>query len=97
MYIFEDFSHNLEAYILVNDLTYHDLTTKVQDIPFWYETAVNEITPRYLPHSVTVTKEEVEHAGQYLKSTGKEINKANLTKLLGCNFGSNDNKLKTLL
>jgi GTPase Era involved in 16S rRNA processing len=97
MYIFEDFPHNLEAYIKTNKLTYHDLTTKVQEIPFWYETAVNEISPQYLPHSITVTKEEVEHAEQYLKSIGKEINKANLTKLLGCNFASNDNDLRSYI
>lgn len=64
---------------------------------FWYEKAVNEITPRYLPHSMTVTKEEVEHAEQYLKSIGKDVNKANLTRLLGCNFGSNDNDLHTYI
>lgn len=97
MYIFEDFPHNLKAYIQANNLTYYNLTTKMSDIPFWYEKAVNEITPRYLPHSVTVTKEEVEHAERYLKSIGKDVNKANLTRLLGCNFGSNDNDLKNYI
>ncbi len=97
MYIFEDFPHNLKAYIQSNELTYYNLTTKMSDIPFWYEKAINKITPRYLPHSMTVTKEEVEHAERYLKSIRKEINKANLTKLLGCNFGSNDNDLKSYI
>jgi hypothetical protein len=73
------------------------LTTKVQDVPFWYEITVNEITPRYLPHSMTVTKEEVEHAKQYLTSIGKTINKINLTLLLGCNFYSPDNDLFTYM
>jgi hypothetical protein len=97
MYIFENFPHHIRNYILENKLTYRDLTTKVQDIPFWYETILNEITPRYVPHSMTVTKEEVEHAEQYLRSIGQEINKVNLSKLLGCNFYSNDNDLKTYI
>ena len=94
MYIFDNYPHNFKRFMLANELTYHDMTTKISDIPFWYETIVNEISPRYVPHSMTVTKEQVEHAEQYLKSIGKEINKVNLTKLLGCNFGSNDNDLK---
>lgn len=93
MYIFSDFSHNLERYILQNKLTYHDLTTKMPYIPFWYEKAVNAITPQYLPHSLTVTKEEVEYAKRYLISIEKTVNKVNLTLLLGCNFYSNDNNL----
>jgi len=93
MYIFEDFSRNLEAYIQANKLTYYDLTTKVHDIPYWYEKAVNAIIPQYLPHSLTVTKEEVEYAKKYLISIGKVVNKVNLTLLLGCNFYSNDNNL----
>ena len=97
MYIFENFPRNLKAYIQANNLTYYNLTTKVQDIPFWYETVVNNITPQYLPHSMTVTKEEVENAKRYLISIGKEISKANLTNLLGCNFYSNDNDLKSYI
>jgi len=97
MYIFEDFPRNLESYILQNKLTYYNMTTKISDIPFWYETTVNTISPQYLPHSMTVTKEEVEHAERYLKSIGKDVNKANLTRLLGSNFGSNDNNLKSYI
>lgn len=97
MYIFENYPHNLKRFILENKLTYYNMTTKISDIPFWYETIINEITPRYLPHSMTVTKKEVEHAKQYLKSIGKEINQVNLTRLLGCNFGSNDNNLKNYI
>jgi hypothetical protein len=93
MYLFDDLSHNFKGYILQNKLTYHDLTTKIPYVPFWYETLINEIIPRYLPHSMTVTEKQVKYAEQYLKSIGKDINKANLTKLLGCNFYSNDNNL----
>lgn len=97
MYLFDNFPNNLENYIHRNMLTYHDLTTKVQDIPFWYEEIINSIVPRYVAHSSTVTNEEVESAKKYLKSIGKAINKANLTILLGCNFYSNDNNLYTYL
>lgn len=97
MYIFDNYPHNLRKFILKNGLTHYDMTDEMRYVPFWYETIVNEITPRYVPHSMTVTKEEVEHAERYLKSIGKEINKVNLTKLLGCNFYSLDNNLKTYM
>lgn len=97
MYTFDNFPYNLEAYIHTNNLTYYNLTTKMHDIPFWYKKTINEITPRYLPHSVTVTKEEVEDAMKYLSSICKDVNKVNLTKLLGCNFYSNNNDLHTYL
>jgi hypothetical protein len=97
MYMFDNFPRNFESYIIQNKLTYHDMTTKIPYIPFWYETIVNEITPIYLPHSMTVTQEEVQHAERYLKAIGKEINKVNLSKLLGCNFYSNDNNLKSYI
>jgi len=93
MYLFDNFPRNLENYILQNKLTYYNLTTKFPYLPFWYEITVNAITPRYLPHSMTVTKEEIEHAKQYLMSRGKTVNKVNLTLLLGCNFYSKDNNL----
>lgn len=97
MYIFDDFPNNLESYMLKNKLTHYNMTTKVPYVPFWYATAVNTISPQYLPHSMTVTKKEVEHAEQYLKSIGKDINKTNLTRLFGCNFGSTDNNLKSYI
>lgn len=93
MYIFDNFPRNLESYILQNKLTYYNMTTKVPYLPFWYEITVNAITPRYLPHSMTVTKEEVVQAKLYLISIGKTVNKINLTLLLGCNFYSSDNDL----
>lgn len=94
MYIFDNYPVNLRKYILENNLAHYDMTDEMKYIPFWYENIVNEITPRYMPHSMTVTKEESNAAEKYLKSIGREVNKANLTKLLGCNFYSNDNTLK---
>lgn len=97
MHLFDNFSRNLESYILQNKLTYYDMTTKVSYLPFWYEITVNAIIPRYLPHSMTVTKEEVAYAERYLKSINKNVNKVNLTELLGCNFSSNENNLKSYM
>ncbi len=97
MYIFDNYPYNLKRFILENKLTHYNMTTKMAYIPFWYEKIVNEITPRYVPHSITVTEEEVENAERYLRSIGKEINQVNLTKLLGCNFYSNDNDLKSYI
>ena len=97
MYIFDNYPHNLKAFILENKFTHYDMTDEMRYVPFWYETIVNEITPRYIPHSMTVTKEEVESAKYYLRSIGKEVNQINLTKLLGCNFYSNDNDLKSYI
>lgn len=73
------------------------MTDEMRYIPFWYENIVNTIIPRYVPRSVTITKEEVEHAEKHLKSIGEIANQANLTKLLGCNFYSIDNKLKSYM
>lgn len=97
MYIFDNYPNNLKKYILQNKLTYYDMTDEMKYVPFWYENIVNIIIPRYVPHSTTITKEEVEHAEKYLKSIGKLANQANLTKLLGCNFYSLDNILKQYL
>ena len=97
MYIFDNYPDNLKRFILENRLTYHDMTTKMPYVPFWYEAIVNEITPRYLPDCMTVTQEEVRYAERYLKSIGKIVNQANLTKLLGSNFFSKDNKLKKFM
>lgn len=93
MYLFEDFPHNLRRYITANKLTHRDLTTKMVDVPFWYEEVVNEIVPKYMPHSMSVTREEVENAKRYLIAIGKDVNKMNLSELLDCNFYSRDNKL----
>ncbi|QFR49794.1 TniQ family protein [Sulfurimonas lithotrophica] len=95
MYIFDNYPCNLKEYIIENKLTHYDMTDEMKYVPFWYDNIVNKITPRYIPHSMTVTKEEVKAAKKHLKSIGKEINKANLTKLLGCNFYSIYNGLKS--
>jgi Zn ribbon nucleic-acid-binding protein len=97
MYIFDNYPHNLKKFILENELTHYDMTDEMRYVPFWYESIVNKITPRYMPHSMTITKEEVQSAEQYLKSIGKDINQINLTKLLGCNFYSLDNNLKSYM
>jgi Zn ribbon nucleic-acid-binding protein len=94
MYIFDNFPINLKQYVLQNELTYYNMTTKIDKIPFWYKDSINDIVPQYTPHSMTVTKQEVENAIRYLKSIGKEANKTNLSKLMGCNFFSEDNDLK---
>ena len=73
------------------------MITEIRYVPFWYEEIINEIVPRYVPHSFTVTKEEVENASRYIESIGKVANQTNLGKLLGCNFLSNDNSLKEIV
>ena len=97
MYIFDNYPNNLQIYIMENDLTHYDMTDEMRYVPFWYENIVNRIKPRYMPHSMTVTKEEVKGAEKHLKSIGKDINKVNLSKLLGCNFYSLDNDLGTYI
>lgn len=97
MYIFDNYPNNLKTYITQNKLTYYDMTDEMRYVSFWYENIVNTIIPRYVPHSITITKQEVQSAKKYLQSMNKEISKTNLSQLFGCNFFSKDNNLNKYL
>ncbi len=70
--------------------TKEDAIVKKQTV---LKSIVNAITPRYIPFSKLVTRNEIKNCKYYLKSRGLLINKVNMTRLLGCNFFSVYNKL----
>jgi len=92
--IFLNYPYNIRDYIATNQLTHWQTTRDMAYLPFWFETLINDITPQYMPYSKIITDEEIAACKKYLLSKGKVINKANLTKLLGCNFFSSYNTLE---
>ncbi|MDD2356455.1 MAG: TniQ family protein [Thiovulaceae bacterium] len=94
IHLFENYPYNFIEYIKANKLSHWQLTQDMDYVPFWYETLVNEISPQVVPFSKLVTDEEIEAAKKYLLANNIPINKANLTRLLGCNFFSSYNDLK---
>lgn len=91
--IFLNYPHNIRDYIAANELTHWQTTRDMTYLPFWFETLINDISPHYVPYSKIVTDGEIKACKKYLLSKGEIINKANLTKFLGCNFFSSYSKL----
>jgi Zn ribbon nucleic-acid-binding protein len=92
-YLFKNYPQNLRKYIRRNNLSHWSTLRDMDYVSFWFESIVNTITPRYVPFSKLVTKNEIKNARNYLKSRRLLINKVNMTRLLGCNFFSVYNKL----
>lgn len=97
MKVFDNYPNRLKNYILQNNLSHWELTKDMAYIPFWYEEFINKVNPKLVSHSTFITKQEIDAAKRYLKSKNMIVNKANLTRLLGCNFFSSYNNLSTLL
>lgn len=91
--LFFNYPHNIREYIISNQLSHWQSIRDMTYISFWFETLINNITPHYIPYSKIITDKEIIACKEYLLSRGYIINKANLTKLLGCNFFSSYNNL----
>lgn len=83
MYIFDNYPKNFKSFMKKNRLTYWDMVKEIKYLSFWYDTLVNNITPRYVAFGDIITKEEIENAKKYLKRNGIDIIKANLQRLFG--------------
>lgn len=83
MYIFDNYPKNFKSFMKKNRLTYWDMVKEIKYLSFWYDTLVNNITPRYVAFGDIITKEEIENAKKYLKRNGMDIIKANLQRLFG--------------
>jgi hypothetical protein len=92
--LFKDYPVRLKQFILLNELTYWKTLKDMPYISFWFQNLINSITPRYISITKLITDEEIKNAKQYLFSKGTPITKANLTRLLGCNFFSIYNDLE---
>ena len=93
MYLFDDCPRNLEKYIKENNLNHWQVVKDMGYISFWFGTLVNEITPRFMPITKFITNKEIEKGKIYLLKNNIEVNKASLSRLLGCNFFSIYNNL----
>ena len=54
------------------------MVKEIKHLSFWYDTLVNDITPKYIAFGDLITKEELENAKKYLESKGIDITKVNL-------------------
>lgn len=94
LFLFKEYPPRIKQFILFNKLTYWKTLKDMPYISFWFESLINSITPRYSSITKLITNEEIENAKQYLLSKNTPVTKANLTRLLGCNFFSVYNDLK---
>ena len=94
MKLFDNYPNNFKEFVKDNQLTHTKLIKDMTYLSFWYTNLLNDVTPRFIPITKFITKEEIFNAKEYLKSKNIPINKANLTRLLGCNFFSIYNKLQ---
>lgn len=92
--LFKDYPHVIKSFVLSNKLTYWKTLKDMSYSSFWFENLINSITPRYTSATRLITKQEIENAKRYLLSKNIPITKANLTRLLGCNFFSIYNNLE---
>ena len=93
MYLFENYPRNLEKYIRENNLNHWQVVKDMGYTSFWFETLINEISPKFIPITKFITDKEIENGKKYLIKNNIEVNKASLSRLLGCNFFSIYNKL----
>ena len=93
MKLFEDYPKNIAKYIHDNKLSHWQTIKDMDYVSFWFENLVNDITPRFVPITKLITNEEIKKGEIYLRSKKLIVNKANLTRLFGCNFFSSYNKL----
>lgn len=93
-YIFEKFPQNLKNYIIENRLSHWSILRDMDYSAFWFENIINKLTPRVIPISKFLTKEEIKNGKKYLKLKRMIINKANMSRLFGCSFFSVYNRLE---
>lgn len=83
MYIFDNYPKNFKSFMKENRLTYWDMVKEIKYLSFWYDTLVNDLTPKYVAFGDIITKEEIKNAKKYLKRNGIDVIKANLQRLFG--------------
>lgn len=92
--LFENYPLNLEKFIKENNLSHWKILRDMNYVSYWFEDLIHTISPRYVPTTKLITVEEINNCKKYLKSKKLPINKANLSKYLGCNFFSIYNNLE---
>lgn len=93
-FLFRCYPENLKNYFKANNLSHWASLKDMEDISFWLDNLINKLSPRIIYPAKLLTNEEILNAKTYLKMKKIEINKSNMTKLLGANFFSCYNKLE---
>lgn len=93
--LFEKYPRNLISYIKANKLSHWQVLKDMEHVSFWFQELITNITPRVIPISKIITKEEIQNGKKYLIKKNKVVNKANLSHLFGCSFFSSYNSLST--
>lgn len=94
---FENFPTNFKRFMKDYELSNFDMVKDMNKVPYWYEVAINNISPKIEYCARRITAEEVNNAIGYLTKHNLNVNQANLTKILDCNFFSSYNQLKSLI
>jgi Zn ribbon nucleic-acid-binding protein len=97
MHLFKRYPYSLERFIKLNRLSHWTLVRDMDYLPFWFNSLLDTIQPRYIPISRMINNEEIKNAKKYFLSHNLVINKANFSRLFGCNFFSKYNHLEELL
>lgn len=95
--IFEEFPEKFGLFMTENNLSNFQMIRDMDTIPYWYHKSVNDIQPKIIYDAKMITEEEILNGIKYLKKKDILVNQSNLTKLLGYNFFSSYNQLKSLL
>ena len=94
MMLFQKYPQTYRSFLLENQLSHWRSLKDMGYVSYWFDELINSTTPRSVHRVKFITSEEIEAAKRYLSSQFMIINKANLTRLLGCNFFSSYNHLE---
>lgn len=93
-HLFQNYPHNLQQFSQDNNLTHRDFVHGFKDMPFWYKTVIDNITPMQNTVGRDITKDEVIGAIDYLKKLNKKVTQESVAEIIGCHFSINKNFVK---
>jgi hypothetical protein len=88
-YLFEEFPENFVLFIMANNMMHFSMERDMVMVPFWYEGILDKYVPKLSMRGKEITVEEIESIKSYLTVHNMVYNKAELTKLIGCDMFHN--------
>ncbi len=89
MRLFENFPKSFIRFIEQNGLSHWALVKDMRQVPFWYANFLDTYVPQISYRSSLISAEEAKRAMLWLESNQILANKANLKRLLDCDFFHN--------
>lgn len=83
-HLFQNFPHNLKKLAYENHLTHRDFVHGFKNIPFWYQSMIDELIPMQNKTGRVIRESEVIGAIKYLENLGQKINQLNVANIVGC-------------